>query len=416
MAGEWDSSTLTTAWKNIYGEFVNRVPDKFPLLAGTSFKPAKRTGLAYIEAVLLTFDGHFDYRESGESVFSYGTPVPAKILDATIVGTNLHGYSRVSYEAAARGAQGGAAAFRGSVGIATESLNTSGRDRLESDCWNGQLDIGVIDAGGVVSGPPIKLTISFDSWAVGNYACKENTVIDIFDTTLGTYRGQTAISSVDLENRVLTVTSLPGGTVATDRIFYATQVANGSDGSIGTLRSMQGIHSAIGITASGSSIYGIDAKYTGWVAAQKAVGDILNLSAIMSGVASYYNKGNDDDLDVFVAAGPWVTAASEWTALKRFGNSDKNFVLGANELEIVGLGIKTQIRCSRYCRSGRGVGVSLKKLERIGAQELAPQVIGQKGDIFVYVPGSNAFEFQVYSNQALYFHPSDCINYTGITG
>jgi hypothetical protein len=423
MAGEFDTLVLTDNLKNIYGDLLEKPPAKFPLLSGVKFRSGQKPGKAYVEAVLLTFMGQFDYRTADEAVGAYATAIPSTIKDATIVGTNLHGFARIGFEACARGATS-AQAFKDNVGVVLKSLFQSAQDRLECSLWSGAIDIGVIEKkGGEAAVAPgtgnlgaNDIQISFDSWAVGNWAAKENANVNILSTNLKAVHDASAIIvKVDLNTRIITLDAATGGYTDGDRVIFDTSydTAPCGGGAAATTREMQGIHALL---SSAGTVLGISTDYSMWSAPSVAVGGILSLNSIMAGISAYYNKGNDDDFDFYCGAGPWTTVASEWSALKRFQNTDKSYLMGSDELSIIGLGIKTDIKVSRYCRSGEGVGISEEKLSRIGAQELASQVVGKGGDLFVLVPGYNAFEHQVYANFALFLHPSECVRYSGITG
>jgi hypothetical protein len=53
--------------------------------------------------------------------------------------------------------------------------------------------------------------------------------------------------------------------------------------------------------------------------------------------------------------------------------------------------------------------------KRIGAYDISDKAPGLDRDYIMLVPGGNTYEFQVYSNQALFLVPSKCVNFTGIT-
>ncbi len=436
--GVWNTSTLTATYKEVYADDMeNLVKGKNRYLAYNriSYDTTHKPGLYYHKPVVLTFDGFFEYRPADAVAFTFNDPYPAKILDAKLLPSNIYGRSRITTETAARGSTS-RYAFQSSIGVVAESLFESTVDRLESDLWNGGLDIGVVSAlantAAVAPGPlaaasgnvpAFSFQISYDSWSLASLAGHEGSLLVAYDggstwiDPVSTVRAQAGgagavgkITKVDIPNRIITMDELPTSLDVGDRITFSSQWS-----SAGVLQTMYGIHFLTGST-SGSPL-NISTDYSKWVASQVAVGGHISLNAIASGMAEVFGKGLSEDADAVFAPLSWVHLATDWSALKRGDlKNTHGFLMGTNDLEITLLGIKTKIECSPYCRHGMGVLIPFSIAKRIGASDVTDKVPGMGGDYFMLVPGTNTYEFQTYSNQAVFLIPGKTVCFTGITG
>lgn len=196
--------TFVDSWSN---DIIETYKNKVPILNDAKMSEIELVGGVYHVPTRLTYEGGVTFAppqvQPGDGSYAYVGPRAGAVIDAKVEGMQVHGRSRVTYEAIARSAQNinsGETDKKKAVKAATqlvldglfqstlkkvEALMLHGREGL------GQLDTAVDPSNVVattyesVSGFAIDVSISAATWSEAMWAAFEGHTFDLFSNSSG---------------------------------------------------------------------------------------------------------------------------------------------------------------------------------------------------------------------------------------
>lgn len=390
MAGENTVSTLNGLFKEVYADKLeNLIPEGTKFMQKVPFSGRKRElGNLYHQPVILGLEHGVTYAGPTDDAFQLDPAVNGVIRDATIQGSQMMLRSRLGIAAASRAAGGEPKAFENATKFLVRNMLRSMARRVEVGMFYGGVGIATVNAVNVTT-----LTIDAAEWAPGIWAGAEGMKVDIYDATLSTPRINSAqVTNVDMDTREVTLDLLPGGTVATDVVFFK----GAKD------KEAVGIHRILTNTG---SLFGIDAsQYNLWRGNEVDVeGGALSFPLVQDAIARAVEKGLDSDVTVFVNPRTWSDLLTEQTALRQYDSSYKVSVAEAGHQEITfyGQNGKVEIIPSIYCKEGFAYVLCMEELLRIGSTDITFRRPDQGDTFFRELEDAAGYELRAYSDQAL---------------
>lgn len=273
--------------------------------------------------------------------------------------------------------------------------------KLEIELMYGQIGYGTVAS---VSG--LVVTIPAAEWAPGIWAGAEKMPIEIRDITGATSRGTTTVTSVDFDNKTITVASVPAGTVATDVIWHKGAYGN----------EFAGVHKIITNTG---VLFGIDAsQYTLFKGNTYNASGTLSFAKLQAAVAKAVEKGLDSDVMVLVNPSVWSSLLNEQAALRMYDSSYDASVSenGSRTIKFHGQNGVIEVVPSIYCKQGYAYVLCLEDMLRIGSTDVTFKRPGKPEEFFRDLENSAGVELRAYTDQALFCaSPGKNVLITGIT-
>lgn len=396
-------SSLNGHFKSVYAKDIqDLIPDGVKLYNLIKFVGAERQlGGFYHQPVILGLEHGFTYTGSSGDLMDLNSAVASANEDAQVRGHGLILRSRITYEAASR-SQSSKGAFISETKLLVENMLKSTVRRLEIQMMYGQEGLAVVEsvAGAVVS-------IEKEHWAPGIWTGAENMPIDVY-TAAGVKRGSANISSVDMDNRTITVDAVPAGTVITDVLYH-----------LGAFnKEFAGLHKII--TNTGTLFNISAATYSLWKGNTVDVGTnftggeaVLSFDKVEEGISRAIEKGLADE-DVCVLCNPrsWKNLLTEQDAKRVYDTSYSSMksVNGSKNIEFYGANGMIEIIASIYCKEGFAYIIPKAEFIRIGSSDVTFNRPGFEGEFFKELENSNGFEIRCYTDQALFTHrPGSCV-------
>lgn len=252
----WDEN-LVEPYKNIV-----------PILASSPFKQVQMVGGVYHVATRLTYEGGQTFAAAqsnvGTTALPYNVPISGQVTDAEVEGSQIHGRSRITYEAIASSMQDVNAnasdkkkAVRDATKVVMDGLLQSTLKKVECQMLHGREGLGQLDSANTISNvtacttgstPPgpatgflIDVGISQGTWAEAIWAMFEGHPFDIYSNTSGlpvtklntatnTFIGnnETGLILVTTNPSVLLTGSATSGRVL--RFFHTASTVQGAPG------------------------------------------------------------------------------------------------------------------------------------------------------------------------------------------
>jgi hypothetical protein len=391
-----DVASLNGIYKEVYSDKIqDLIPDGTKLLNMIKFAGAEKAlGNLYHMPAVLGLEHGFTYGGSAGSAFTLRAGVSATHEDAQVKGSELVLRAYLSVGAVSRSKT--KSAFVQASKHVVENMLKSFARRLEVQLMYGQADggIGVIES---VTGLVIK--IEDHEWAAGIWSGAEKMPIEIRSSG-GTLRGEAIISSVDLDSKEITIDAVPGGTVATDVIYYASAYGN----------EFAGIHKMLTNTG---TLFNINAgTYSLWKGNLVEVGTnftggeaVLSFAKVEEAVAKGMEKGLFEE-DMLVVCNPksWNNLLTEQAAKRSYDQSYSSSKLeqGSKSIMFHSQAGKMEIVSSIFCKEGYAYVLCLKDFMRVGSSDITLDQPGFEGKFVKLLETVNAYEIRSYSDQALF--------------
>jgi len=388
-------ATLNGLFKERYADKIERlIPDGAKLMKEIPFiSRDKQPGNFYHQPVVLGLEHGVTFAADADGAFALNNAVPGQIKDATVRGYQLVLRSILSYSAAARAMGPGERAFEDATKFLVGNMLASVTKKLEIELLYGQAQYAIVAsvAGNVIS-------IDDTDWAPGIWAGAEQMPIDIYNAAGTTLRGTTTVTAVSLENKTITVLSLPAGTVATDQILHA--------GAFG--KEFAGVHT---ILLNNTALFGIDASvYNLWKGSQfsalvSSAPQLMSFSIIESAIEKGIEKGLDRDVTVMVNPAHWNALLTEQAAKRLYDSSysDAELQNGAKVLKFHGQNGVINLVPSIYVKGGYAYVLCLEDWVRVGSTDVTFKRPGQAGDNFFRdLENAAGYELRCYTDQALF--------------
>lgn len=391
MAQNNTAATLNGLFKEVYADKLeNLIPDGVKLLVKIPFAKKQQTlGNLYHQPVVLGQEHGITFASSTEDAFTLNPPIAGQIQDAQVRGNALVLRSAIGYKAASA-SMSGTAAFEQATKFLVGNMLRSVTKKLEIEMLYGQVGYAA-----VASTAGVTITIATAEWAPGIWAGAEQMPIEIRDVTGATSRGTATVVSVDFETKIVTLSALPAGTVATDVVWHL--------GAYG--KEFAGIHKIITNTG---VLFGIDSSvYTLFKGNQYSAGSAaLSFAKVQEAVAKAVEKGLDNDVMVLVNPNTWSDLLTDQAALRMYDSSYSSGKMenGAKELSFHGQNGMIEIVPSIYCKQGYAYVLSTDDMVRIGSSEVTFKRPGKEGDFFRELENAAGYELRCYCDQALFTH------------
>lgn len=406
------SNTVTTFagfLKTKYAQnLVNTIPESFILQRDAAFGRARRIGEQYQQAVITQLEQGATYSRGGQGAFALNASAAGSIEKAILDSAQFVMKSQIDYETLSKAITKGELAYGSSGDQLLKNMAMSTRKRLEIECWMGQAPdgIGVVDSTGASD-----IVITDATWAAGFWVGMEGSTIEIFDTTLGTLRGSATVDGVDISTKTITLSALPGGTVATDVVFFKDQQEVGAKNSfLGLL--------GIAQTVTGT-LFNIDTAKSIWKPESFAVGGVLSFSILQDAIVTSVVKGLERGATVYVSTASWANLLTEQAALRRYGgdlDGRSTLINGGRAIEFHAATGRMEIKPSIYLQEGFAVICPSESLVRIGATDVTFKVPGMDETLLQVSDTTAGVSLFAYYNQAMFTaEPGQITLLTGVT-
>lgn len=421
MAQYTDPAALDGLFKEVYGDdVISLVPESAKLVKAIPFVSAdKELGNKYHQPVVLSNEHGITYAAADAGAFSLNNSVALTMKDAQVQGSQMVLRSSMSYDAAARASNSKKAFVKGTELLVENMLETMTK-RLELQMLYGGSSggLGNCDSSANSDATTTVITLTSASWAAGIWAGSENAELDLYDgSSQKNTNAALVISSVDLDNKTITVTGN-----ATDIAAIDTFIAADSDDSAYLIwrgaygAEMSGIDKIITNTG---SLFGINAgTYNLWKGNSYAVSAALAIGKVLAGVSRAVERGLDEDIALYLNPVVFKDLNDDLAALRRFDSSFKEEgVAGSKSIKYYGQNGVIDIQPHNCVKQSEAFSLPIKKARRIGAVDITFKRPGGGGDqMFRELSDKAGFELRAYTDQAVFIEtPARCVKFTGIT-
>lgn len=394
-------SSLNDLHKEIFADSIEKLMPKSRLMLDLAkFSEAESIGRKFRQPVQLTYEHGF---ATGTGAFALGTTVAANYQDAEIDSTMVILRSSLTYEAAQR-----MTSSKKAFALGTETIYSAMMDslvhRAEVLARYGGQGLGQVSA---VSGQVITITAA--SWAPGIWQSLEGCVIECFSAVTGGSQrnGDITITTVDVDNRQITVTGTISAVVANDHLFFK--------GFRGV--EMNGIDKIITNTG---SLYTIDASVWGlWKGNTFSSGSAnLTMSKLLKAAGKSASRGCKDGLVALVSNTTWENLNADQAALRRFsGEATKKGESGFSEIVFNSQCGPIRVIADIYTKEGEAfIFPQSDRIKRIGSTDLTFKRPGRTDDqIWLELPSNAGFEIRaMFSFNMFAERPAWCTKITSI--
>ncbi len=380
---------LNGLYKKVYdGKLENLIPDGVKLLNAIKFvRKEKRPGADYNQSVILGMEHGVSFAEPDEGAFALNPPISGVIKQASIKGYQMVLRSAMAFDTMFAADSAGERAFEEATKYIFQAMMDSVSKKLEIRLFYGQSGLASVQApvGNV-------LPIATGDWAPGIWGGAENMRLEIYSSA-GLLRGDCKVTTVDFDNKTVTVDALPAGVIATDVIFEY--------GSYG--KEMAGLHKIITNTG---SLFGISAsQYSLWKGNSHAVGGAMSFNKLAKGLAKPVAKGLQSDVTVYVNPASWADLMTEQAGSRRFdvsykaGGTAQN---GSEALEFFSQNGKMTIVASIFVKEGFAYAINHDQFLRVGSTDLTFKNPLSNEDFFHLLENNAGVGIRCYTNQALF--------------
>lgn len=397
---------LNGFFKEVYAEKLHElIPEALKLVNLIKFvSKDKQGGNLYHQPVILGMEHGVTFASSDDDAFNLNPAVAGVIKDAQVRGNPMVMRSLLGYVAASRSA-GGKNAFMDATKYLVANMLRSMSKKLEIHLLYGQKGYGAIDTAGV-SGAAI--TIATAEWAPGIWAGAEGMPIEIVDAAGSTSRGEFTIASVNMDTRVITLTTSAGaaGAVATDVIYHKGAFGN----------EFAGIHKILENTG---TLFNINAgTYNLWKGNSYAVAGALSFAKLSKAISRAVEKGLDSKVTVFVNPRGWSDLLQDQASLRQYDQSYSPVQLeqGSKSLKFFSQNGDMEIVPSIYVKEGYAYALCMEEWMRIGSSDITFKRPGQGSDEFFRdLENSAAYELRLYTDQCVFcMSPGKNVLLTGV--
>lgn len=382
--------SLNANFKESYGDDIkDLIPEGLKLYNRIKFAAKdKQPGNLFHQPVILGHEHGVTFAASDDDAFNLNSAVAGMIKDAQVRGNPVVIRSLLGYNAAQRALQGGAKAFKDATKFLVANMLRSITKKLEIELFYGQMGYGTVASTGVSD-----VVVTLAEWAPGIWAGAEQMPIEIRSADGLTSRGEATITAVNLDTRTLTLSALPGGTIATDVIWHKGAFGN----------EFAGVHKIITNTG---TLFNISASsYSLWKGNSFGAAGALSLAKVEKAVVQGVQKGLEGDVTVFVNIKGWTDLLTEQAALRKYDSSYNSSSIenGGKSIKFYGVnGGAISIEPSIYVKEGYAYVLFMEDFMRIGSTDVTFKSPGGDGEYFRHVENSAAYELRAFSDQALF--------------
>ena len=413
MAQYNDTTTLAGITKQVYGAKLEKLAFDMAIVRRlVPFEEGQKLGDLYHFPVLVAMEQGVTYNGTAGSVVSLQTPISATTQDAQIKGSEVIVRAQIAYKAIATAVEQGEKAFLNATRLMLENLSDSAQKRMELSLLYGTGGLGKVSANS--SGT---LTLTAATWTSGTWSDMENTILEAWDGTGATqtqHNGNLTITAVNFDNQTVTVSGTNSAVVANDWLYF-----KGARTST-AYNEMFGVSSIINNTG---TLFNISAStYSRWlgnVTTLTSPNTAINMAVLLQNIRKMVNRGFKGKSVCLLPAQAYEVLNTDLAALRRFDGSYSRTKTeaGTEAIEFHTQAGTMQLEPHPLVRDGDTFVFPMEMVKRVGATDIRFGIPGSgDGEIFFPYPGNNAYEAQVYYDQAIIFErPSHSLLITGIT-
>lgn len=388
--------TLVGHFKEVYADKIKDLrPDGVELYNMAKFVEAsKQGGNFYNQPIVLGYEHGFSYNGTSGAVGTLEAAVAAPHANASVIGSEIILSSYLSFGAASR-SKSGKNAFIQETKHIVSNMFKSFMLRIEIILMYGQSGIAIVES---TSGNTF--TVEKEEWAAGIWAGSENMPIEI-RTSAGVKRGDTVVTSVNMDSKTITVDGLPAGTVISDVVYHKGAYSNES---VGLHKIVSNTGTLFGVDASAYSLFKGNIVDVGTdFAGSEAV---LSFAKIEEAIARMQEKGLTKE-EVVLLCNPqsWKNLLVDLAAKRSLDSSYSSAKLdqGASEIVFHGPNGKIRIMSTIFCKEGYAYIICPKDFIRVGSSDVTFKQPGMDDkDMVKMLERASGYEFRAYSDQALF--------------
>ena len=421
------NADVLQAFKRVYGDLTNLLPDDFPLAKYIPFSQKQKVGEKYVEAVALTNEVGFTLSDSTDA-FELNPAIAGTVKQTEVVPYISVLPSIVPWAVMSRSAGAGDKAFfdatkylvRNNIRSHSrlqETLRLYGRspNLLGGVSYASQVYRGVAFTNGTGTLPNTRFgSLTFTNGinvankcillAPGNFAAGlwlgfEGVKLNQVNSS-GVVQAAGKLVAVDAAYGILKVDFVPtaASAVASSRICF--------DGMEGTGKEYYGCEY---ILTKNGVLFGIDnTQYSLWSSNQyDCQNQKLSLGKFQEAVANAVNKGGlEGDLDVWVNPRSWATLATTEAGLRVYDSSYKKGEAeqGFESVTFYTQAGKATFRPHRQMKEGISMAMHSPSWSRSGSAEVSFQVPGIAQDVIFPLQNAAGYAFRSYSDQYIFNH------------
>jgi hypothetical protein len=419
------TSDLAGLFKQVYGDdVVNLIPESYILTKDVNFVTAKKLGDKYHQPVIVQQEHGFTYAAPNSGAFALNAAISMKTQDAQVDASQVLLRASMDYETAARAATG-KGAFLEATALQMENMMESASKRLELAALYGQSGLGQAASSVNTNATTTVVTLTTGSFTVGIWSGAEGAPIQFWNQSTGALisSGSDAvftISSVNPATNSLTVTGTATGITALDTFLAGATDAdvyfNGSRTSATVWAEMAGLDKIITNTG---TLFNINAAtYSLWKGnTYSAASGALTFAKLQSGIAAAVARGLTEDVTVMVNPLTWGNLLSDQAALRRYDPSYSSAEVknGGNSIKFFGQNGSMTIVPHIFVKPQDAFAIPMKRVKRIGSQDLSFKAPGVGDNIFLHIPDIAGFEYRLYTAQSIFLEtPSRAVKFTTI--
>jgi hypothetical protein len=427
MASVTTVAQLDGLFKEVYADKIeNLIPESGRLLNEIKFSDKSMVGKQYHQPVRLTNEQGITYAGPDAGAFDLNSPIAMTTKDAIVDPSQVVIRSQIPYDAAFKAIQGGRKAFVSATGLVVEGMMDSITKRLIISLLYGGTQIGI---GTTISSTNTNATttvvqITDASWATGIWTGSEDARIQFFTGATQVSSGADGIftiSSIDLDNKTLTVTGTATGITALDdelsgsgtgtKIYWETMNGDGT-----TSNDMAGIDKIITNTG---TLFNISASaFNLWKGnVFDNSNNALTIGRTINALSSPINRGLDEDATMLCSPTTWANLNVELAGNRRFDGSFRRSRgdNGFETIEYFTQNGKINIIGWNIVKEGEAFIIPFRRTLRGGATDITFRNPGKGGEFFRELESKAGFELRAYYNQAAFIEtPAKTLKITNI--
>ena len=408
------SSTLSALWKEIYNDDASSViPEAAVLQQKVKYVSGdKELGDKFIVPTMLSHEAGFSYLGVNSGASTLNSVEAAVYKEAQVDGSMVVLRSAISYNAAQKMANNKRAFMKWSEMLYSNMVGSLAK-RLEIAFLYGQSGLGTVSSNGC----SVAITLTTASWASGIWAGSEGSLLDCWASNLTTQRNTNAVlvvSSVDLVNRIVTVTGNASdlAAIAANDVFFF----RGANAGSSTYNECAGLDKIITNTG---TLFNISAStYALWKGnSYSASSAALTMAKVLAGAALANERGLEEDAILLCSPKTFANLNSDLSALRVYDSSysKSEGSNGFKSLKYYHQGGQLEVISHIYCKEGEAFLIPQGQFIRVGSCEPTFKLPGQSEDVFLQVPDTAAYEIRCMSEQAIFgYKPAQCVKFTSI--
>ena len=428
MAGEVDVSAAQGILKRVYDPELGDVRPKSSVFQRMfKFESGNKVGESYQYGVCVQPPNGFTYLGSSGAVKALQTPVNSVIRQATITPFESTLREQVSWAAMSRAAEAGDQAIKALTGELVLAMRNATANRLEASLHHGQRGYGTVESVTDLTGGYASVVITAATWAPGMWQALG--AGSRWDSFTGTTKNNAS--------GVLTLTSSAGGvpaiTSSTRTLVFsftgtlASEITAGdvlfpvtANAGAGSHDDMPGLLKQAS-TTTGDSLGISTTTFPNWAGNLVPVGGANFSHGVVEDLLSVVrDRGAEGALTVYVSNKAFSALAVELAQLRRFDDSyTEKGKTGFKRISYLSPDVdEVTIVNDMFMMQGELVILPDDYVSRVGSSDITFGIPGMPAgqDLVQYVPGFNAAELGMWSDQAaLLKRPNWSLLATGFT-